>query len=56
MSIRYIHTNIISRDWRGLVDFYEKVFDCRPVPPKRQQSGAWLDRDARGSSREDLSF
>lgn len=44
MKIRYAHTNIIARDWRRLADFYIRVFDCRPKPPERNQSGAWLER------------
>lgn len=44
MSIRYVHTNIVTRDWRALAAFYERVFDCRPVPPARDQTGEWLDR------------
>jgi predicted enzyme related to lactoylglutathione lyase len=44
MTIKYVHTNIISRDWRKLVRFYQNVFACEPVPPRRSQSGEWLDR------------
>lgn len=44
MKIRYAHTNIITKDWKKLAAFYEQVFDCRPVPPQRDQAGAWLDR------------
>ena len=44
MKIRYGHTNIISKDWKRLVEFYTTVFDCIPVPPQRDQSGEWLDK------------
>ena len=44
MKIRYAHTNIISKDWKRLADFYTTVFDCVPVPPQRDQSGDWLER------------
>ncbi len=44
MNIRYAHTNIVARDWERLADFYIQVFDCIPKPPKRSQSGAWLDK------------
>jgi catechol 2,3-dioxygenase-like lactoylglutathione lyase family enzyme len=44
MKIRYAHTNIIAKDWRKLVDFYTEVFHCVPVPPERDQSGAWLEK------------
>lgn len=43
MSIRYVHTNLIARDWRALASFYIRLFDCRPVPPERDLSGGWLD-------------
>ena len=36
---RYVHTNLIARDWRRLAQFYENVFGCRPVPPQRDLSG-----------------
>jgi len=41
--MKYVHTNIISKDWRQLAQFYIKVFDCQLVPPERNQSGKWLD-------------
>lgn len=44
MPVVYVHTNIIARDWRRLADFYTEVFDCRPVPPIRDQSGEWLSQ------------
>ncbi len=42
--MKYAHTNIIADDWQHLVRFYQEVFECVPVPPRRQQSGAWLER------------
>jgi len=44
MKIRYAHTNIIAVDWRRLASFYTEVFQCRPVPPQRNQSGQWLEK------------
>jgi catechol 2,3-dioxygenase-like lactoylglutathione lyase family enzyme len=46
MSIasRFIHTNIIARDWKRLAAFFEKVFGCIPVPPERSFFGKWLER------------
>lgn len=44
MKIRYAHTNIIAYNWETLADFYIQVFDCKPKPPKRDQSGLWLDK------------
>jgi glyoxylase I family protein len=43
-DIRYIHTNIVARDWRNLVRFYREVFACEPVPPERDIRGDWLSR------------
>ncbi len=40
--MRYVHTNIISNDWRSLAEFYIRTFQCRVVPPVRKQSGSWL--------------
>jgi len=42
--VKYVHTNIISRDWRKLAKFYIDVFDCIPVPPERKLSGEWLEK------------
>lgn len=40
--MKYIHTNIISNDWKKLADFYIEVFNCKPVPPERSLKGKWL--------------
>ena len=37
------HANIIAADWQKVSIFYQEVFDCVPVPPQRDQSGAWLE-------------
>ncbi|MBT7259817.1 MAG: VOC family protein [Desulfobacula sp.] len=42
--MRYAHTNIASRDWKKLSDFYIKVFCCTLKPPERKLSGDWLDQ------------
>ena len=42
-SARYVHTNLIARDWRRLAAFYESVFGCVPVPPERDYSGPVFD-------------
>ncbi|MFN8672464.1 MAG: VOC family protein [Candidatus Sericytochromatia bacterium] len=44
VKIEYAHTNIISKDWKKLADFYIRVFDCLPLHPKRDQKGEWLDK------------
>lgn len=42
MQIKYVHTNIIAKDWRKLMSFYINVFDCRLKPVERNLSGKWL--------------
>ena len=43
-KIRYVHTNLVAKDWRKLAEFYIAVFGCKPVPPERDLSGEWLER------------
>jgi predicted enzyme related to lactoylglutathione lyase len=38
-NAKYVHTNLIARDWRALADFYCSVFGCAVVPPERDYSG-----------------
>lgn len=40
---RYVHTNLIARDWRRLAEFYQSLFACVPVPPERNYSGVTLE-------------
>jgi predicted enzyme related to lactoylglutathione lyase len=41
--VRYVHTNLIARDWRKLADFYIEQFDCVAVPPERHFEGAEIE-------------
>jgi len=41
--IKYVHTNIIAKNWRNLSKFYIEVFGCKPVYPERNLSGRWLE-------------
>ena len=41
---RFAHVNLIAHDWRKLVEFYQHVFGCEPVPPERDLFGQWLDQ------------
>ena len=43
-NARFVHVNIVARDWRRLAGFYEAVFGCRAAPPERDLQGSWLDR------------
>lgn len=42
--MRFAHTNIVSKNWKVLADFYIKTFNCKIVPPIRKQSGEWLEK------------
>jgi predicted enzyme related to lactoylglutathione lyase len=43
-GVRFVHTNIVARDWKSLALFYVRVFGCRRKPPERDLSGRWLDQ------------
>ncbi len=43
LNAKYVHTNLVARDWQALADFYVRVFGCVPVPPERDYRGAQLD-------------
>jgi predicted enzyme related to lactoylglutathione lyase len=42
--MRYVHTNIISKDWKTLAGFYIQVFECKLMLPQRRLSGDWLSK------------
>ena len=44
IQAKYVHTNIISHDWKALANFYQEVFGCIPVPPVRDFIGEALER------------
>lgn len=44
MEIKYVHTNLIARDWKKLSLFYIEVFNCKPIYPERDLSGKWIDK------------
>jgi catechol 2,3-dioxygenase-like lactoylglutathione lyase family enzyme len=46
-NAKYVHTNLIARDWKRLAHFYTQIFGCVLVLPERDLAGAWLD-DATG--------
>lgn len=43
MKATYVHTNLVAEDWRKLARFYEEVFGCEPVPPRRDYRGEKLE-------------
>jgi catechol 2,3-dioxygenase-like lactoylglutathione lyase family enzyme len=44
--VKYIHTNLIARDWQKLAAFYETVFGCQRVLPERDLAGESVERGA----------
>ncbi|MCH2023002.1 MAG: VOC family protein [Saprospiraceae bacterium] len=40
--MKYVHTNLISKDWKALAAFYIQVFECKMILPQRNMSGKWL--------------
>lgn len=42
--MKFVHTNIVAKDWKRLTEFYIHAFDCRLKPPERDLSGQWLDQ------------
>jgi glyoxylase I family protein len=44
MNARFVHVNLVARDWVQLAAFYQQVFQCEPVPPERHLRGDWLSR------------
>ncbi len=43
-AIRYVHTNIVAKDWEALARFYVKALGCKRKPPERNIKGSWLDK------------
>ncbi len=42
--MKYVHTNIVSKDWKALAGFYIQVFKCKLLLPQRDLSGDWLSK------------
>ena len=43
IQAKFVHTNLIARNWKKLATFYEQVFGCTSVLPERDLAGQWLD-------------
>lgn len=43
-EIKYVHTNLIAKNWKSLAEFYIKVFNCKAIQPERNLSGEWIDK------------
>ncbi len=44
VKAKYVHTNLIAKEWRVLARFYQDIFGCVPVPPERHFKGKDLER------------
>ena len=42
--MKFVHTNLVARNWKLLSEFYINVFECKPVLPERNLKGEWLER------------
>jgi len=40
---KYVHTNLVAKNWKSLAKFYIDVFGCTLKPPERNLKGKWLD-------------
>lgn len=43
IQARFAHVNLIARDWKRLVEFYQQALGCQPALPERDLSGKWLE-------------
>jgi len=43
-QIKFVHTNLIARDWKKLAQFYIDVFGCEQIGKERDLMGNWIDR------------
>lgn len=43
ISAKFVHVNLVARDWRALAGFYQQVFGCVAVPPERDFEGETLE-------------
>ena len=43
IAAKFVHTNLIAKDWRALASFYQQLFGCIPVPPERDFQGEKLE-------------
>jgi catechol 2,3-dioxygenase-like lactoylglutathione lyase family enzyme len=44
INARFVHTNLVARDWHRLSGFYCDLFGCIPAPPERHYGGRDLER------------
>ena len=44
ITCKFVHVNIVAKDWLRLAEFYMKVFGCKPLPPERNLFGDSIER------------
>jgi catechol 2,3-dioxygenase-like lactoylglutathione lyase family enzyme len=44
VPLKYVHTNLIARDWKRLAAFYETALGCVRVLPERNLAGESISR------------
>jgi catechol 2,3-dioxygenase-like lactoylglutathione lyase family enzyme len=44
IKAKYVHTNLIARDWQKLSRFYQEVLGCKILTPERHYKGTELER------------
>ncbi len=43
MKARFVHTNLVAKDWKRLAQFYVDLFGCEVLQPERDYSGSDLE-------------
>ncbi|HWK79698.1 MAG TPA: VOC family protein, partial [Thermomicrobiales bacterium] len=44
VTARYSHTNLVARNWKRLLAFYQDVLGCISIGETRDLRGEWLER------------
>lgn len=44
VKAKYVHTNLIAKEWRALARFYQDIFGCVVLQPERHFKGKDLER------------
>ena len=42
--MKFVHTNIVAKDWRKLAQFYIDVFECELILPEKYIKGEWFEK------------
>ncbi len=42
-DIRFVHVNLVAKDWLALAEFYQRVFQCELILPERDINDEWLE-------------